>query len=109
VAAGRQIVVLDTAGYGPLTITKSLGMTVPPGVIGFVTVLGNNHGIVINAGSTSVVSLRGLIVEGGGAAAVGNGIWANSVGNLTIEDCTVRNFREGIFFTPSEQRQALHL
>src|SRR3954469_18354630 len=67
VAAGGQIVALDTAGYGALTITKSLAVTVPPGVNGFVSVTGNNTGILVNAGAASVVSLRGLIVEGGGS------------------------------------------
>jgi hypothetical protein len=93
VAGGGQIVVLDTAGYGALTINKSLAITVPPGVNGFVTVSGTNNGITINAGATDSVSLRGLIVEGGGG---GDGIRANSVGNLAIEDCTVRNFNDGI-------------
>ncbi|MBV9126632.1 MAG: hypothetical protein JO117_00960, partial [Verrucomicrobia bacterium] len=34
VAAGGEIVVLDTAGYGALSITKSVAVTVPPGVNG---------------------------------------------------------------------------
>src|SRR3954468_16799499 len=49
VAAGGQIVVLDTAGYGALNINKSISVTVPPGVNGFVTVSGNSNGIVITA------------------------------------------------------------
>jgi hypothetical protein len=95
VAAGGQIVVLDTAGYGPLTITKSLAVTVPPGVNGFITVLGTNNGITINAAATDSVSLRGLIIEGGGAGN-GNGIRINSAANVAVEDCTVRNFATGI-------------
>ena len=100
IAAGGQIVVLDTAGYGALTITKSLAVTVPPGVNGFVTVTGSSaNGITINATATGSVSLRGLIVEGpgGGGSNRGNGILVNSVGNLAIDDCTVRNFYEGIY------------
>jgi nitrous oxidase accessory protein NosD len=94
VAAGGQIVVLDTAGYGPVTITKSLAVTVPPGVNGFITVLGTNDGITINAAATDSVSLRGLIIEGGGAG--GSGILINSAANVAVEDCTVRNFGNGI-------------
>src|SRR3954465_15299357 len=63
VAAGGQIIALDTAGYGALTITKSVALTVPPGVNGFVTVTGSANGITINAGPADSVSLRGLIVE----------------------------------------------
>src|SRR3954471_14177963 len=66
VAAGGQIVVLDTAGYGALVINKSISVTVPPGVNGFVTVSGNSNGIVITAAPADTVVLRGLILEGGG-------------------------------------------
>jgi hypothetical protein len=93
VAAKGQIVVLDTAGYGALTINKSLAITVPPGVNGFVTVTGANSGITINAGATDSVSLRGLIIEGGGTSISNTyGIEVASVGNLAVEDCTVRSF-----------------
>ncbi len=93
VAAGGQIVVLDTAGYGTLTITKSLAVTVPPGVNGFITATGVNNGITINAGATDSVSLRGLIIEGGGTSISNTyGINVASVGNLAVEDCTVRSF-----------------
>jgi len=100
VAAGGQIVVLDTAGYGALSINKSISVTVPPGVNGFISVSGNSaSGIVINAAGTDSVTLRGLIIEGGGNGIgdTGSGILANSIGNLAIEDCTVRNFSEGIY------------
>lgn len=93
VAAGGQIVVLDTAGYGRLSINKSVAITVPPGVNAFVTALPGNNGINIDAG-TNTVSLRGLIVEGGHDSA---GILAFNVGSLSIEDCTVRNFDRGIY------------
>ncbi len=97
VAAKGQIVVLDTAGYGPLTITKSLAVTVPPGVNGFVTVTGSADAITIATGSNDVVSLSGLIIEGGGTFnATGRGIHTTSVGTLTVENCTVRNFYRGL-------------
>ncbi len=95
VAAGGQIVVLDTAGYGALNITKSLAVTVPPGVNGFVTVTGDSGGITINAAAGDSVALRGLIIEGGSGNS-GNGIAINSAANVAVEDCTVRNFSIGI-------------
>jgi hypothetical protein len=100
VATGGQIVVLDTAGYGRLSINKSVSVTVPPGVNGFVTATAGNNGINVDADASAAVSLRGLIVEGGNDS---TGILAFNVGNLTIEDCTVRNFQRGIYvisFTP---------
>jgi hypothetical protein len=112
VAAGGQIVVLDTAGYGQLTITKSLAVTVPPGVNGFVTVTGNNNAITLNSGALSRVSLRGLIIEGGGSrestgTGPGFGIYVTSVGTLTVEDCTIRNFLDGLPFLPSNNEAHL--
>ncbi len=103
VADGGQIVVLDTAGYGALIITKSLAVTVPPGVNGFVTVTGDSNGITVVAGAGSVVTLRGLIIEGGGnRQSTGNGpgfgVYASSVGFLTVEDCTIRNFLDALPF-----------
>ena len=102
VASGGQIVVLDTAGYGTLAITKSIAVTVPQGVNGFVTFTATSgSAITINAASTDVVSLRGLIVEGVGVASNNNGIFASSVAALTIEDCTVRSFLNGIIVKAS--------
>ncbi len=100
VASFGSIVVLDTAGYGALTITKGVSVTVPPGVNGFVTVSGNNNGITINAGAGASVSLRGLIIEGGSPGDLNiSGIRVNSAKTLTIEDCTVRLFGYGIHGT----------
>ena len=62
IADGGNIVVLDTAGYGSLSISKSVAITVPPGVSGFST----GSGITVHTGSSSLVTLNGLIVEGPG-------------------------------------------
>ncbi len=94
VAAGGQIVALDTAGYGPLAINKGVAVTVPPGVNAFVTVPSGNDGITINAGA-GLVALRGLIIENSGGAG-GNGIAVTNVNTLVVESCTVRHFNEGI-------------
>ncbi len=103
VAAKGQIVVLDTAGYGALNITKSLAVTVPPGVNGFVTVsLGTARAITVNVpGSDAVVSLRGLIVEGGADRStqspnVNYGILVSACEHFSAEDCTIRNFYDGL-------------
>jgi parallel beta helix pectate lyase-like protein len=110
-AAGGQIVVLDTAGYGQLTINKSIAVTVPPGVNGFVTVTGNSNAIRVFTSTNDTVSLRGLIVEGNSTAAGGyNGIGILlGDGTVTIEDCTVRNFNNGILLsTTSAPHVAVH-
>ena len=96
VAVNGQIVVLDTAGYGALNISKSLAITVPPGVNGFVTVSNPFTGIAINCTSTDTVSLRGLIVEGGGSVGGGTGVFIQDCGRVDIEDCVIRNFDSGL-------------
>ena len=107
VAADGQIVVLDTAGYGALAITKGLSITVPPGVNGYVTVTANTpSAIVINTPFADSVTLRGLIIEGGAnrtseTANTNYGIRVLSVGVLTVEDCTIRNFYDGLAFFPA--------
>lgn len=95
VDAGGQIVVLDTAGYGTLEITKSVGIVVPPGVNGFVTAPSDaQFGIKVQAGPSDVVTLRGLIVEGTGSTV--RGISASGSGTLVVEDTVVRNVQDGI-------------
>ena len=92
VASGGNIVVLDTAGYGQLNITKSIAITVPPGVNGFVTVSGFGSGIVIDAGASAVVALQGLIIEGSGVY-TNSGVRIVSAKTVTIEDTQIRNFQ----------------
>ena len=68
VIGGGEIVILDTAGYGPFTINKSVKVIGPSGVYGGISVQGAGTGlttgIVINAGDTDVVTLRGLDIAG---------------------------------------------
>jgi hypothetical protein len=45
--AGGEIVVLDSAGYGPVTIDKSVSIVAPPGVYAGISVL-SGDGITIN-------------------------------------------------------------
>jgi len=64
---GGEIVALDTAGYGSVTINKSIKI-LAPGVYGGISVLGGvvtpTTGIVINAGDTDDITLRGLDITG---------------------------------------------
>ena len=99
VAAGGEIVVLDTAGYGSLTITKSVTVTVPPGVNGFAALSGtpdNSAAITVNAAGTDTVTLRGLVITGGDSSNQGAGVLANSFRTLRIEDCTFTRVIYGV-------------
>jgi hypothetical protein len=97
--AGGEIDVLDPAGYGPVTINKSIGI-VNDGVGVAAIGAGSGNGITINAGANDSVHLRGLTIEG--ISGAGNGILFNSGGNLAIENCVIRGFTVvGILITPS--------
>jgi Divergent InlB B-repeat domain/FG-GAP repeat len=61
--AGGEIDVLDPGGYGPVTITKSITIDGK----GMASILASGtDGITVNAGSTDVVILRNLNINGAG-------------------------------------------
>jgi hypothetical protein len=90
VAVGGEVIVLDSAGYGAVTITKSVSIVAPPGVYAGV----NGFGIVVDGFNVRVV-LRGLtlsnLVAGGGT-----GIDFAQGAALHIENCIVSGFAWGI-------------
>jgi hypothetical protein len=99
-----EIIVLSSAGYGPVTISQSVSIINANNFAG-VTVTGGEIGITINAGSNDSVILRGLTIDGSGTG--GDGILFNSGGSLTVDQCNVINFfgsnqaGNGIFIQPS--------
>ena len=109
-AAGGEINVLDTGGYGSVTITKSISIVNDVG--GTAAILaGNGNGITIAAGATDTIFLRGLVIDGGGPSSPTpgvNGIQFNSGGALHISNTVIKNFTKsgwligtGIMFAPS--------
>src|SRR5215469_15253791 len=70
--AGGEVYVLDTAGYGPFTITKTISV-VAQGVTAGISVF-SGDGIDINAGASDTVILRGLTINNQGGV---NGIVFN--------------------------------
>ncbi|MGH8595768.1 MAG: right-handed parallel beta-helix repeat-containing protein [Gammaproteobacteria bacterium] len=97
-AAGGEIDVLDQASYGPMLITNAISVVNDGvGVAAIEVAVGN--GITINAGASDSVRLRGLTIEGLGSGS--DGIAFGSGGNLEIENCVIRNFRNsGIEIAP---------
>ena len=84
VAAKGEVIVLDSAGYGPVTITKSVSLIAPAGIYAGVTVSAGD-GITVNAPG-GVVILRGLSINGQGG---NNGINLQQAARLRIEGCVV--------------------
>src|SRR4029453_9954756 len=64
-SADGEIIVLDSAGYGPVTIGQSVSIIAPPGVYAGITVF-SGDGIVINGNVNAKAVLRGLTVNGQG-------------------------------------------
>ena len=58
--AGGEITVLDSAGYGSVTINKSVSITNEEGVEAGITTPTAVNAITVNAGLSDVVNLRGL-------------------------------------------------
>lgn len=107
-AAGGVIDVLDPGGFGAVTITKSITLE-GVGDVASILVSGTN-GIVVNTATNpnSVVTLRGLQLEGLGLAANPGlgGVNFFAGGELIIERCDIGNFTDatsgsGINFHPA--------
>jgi hypothetical protein len=99
--AGGEVVILDTAGYGPMLITKAIKVIGPSGVYGGISVVGNagpTVGVTINALATDVVILRGLDISGVPTApfsALPNiGIDIISAQAVHIEKTSISNFTQ---------------
>ena len=89
---GGEVVILDTAGYGPMTITQSIKIIGPSGVYGGISVqAAGTDGLTINAGDNDVITLRGLDVTGLGGL---NGINIINAGVVHIEKSTIGNFTQ---------------
>jgi hypothetical protein len=100
VDAGGEVTAIDSAGFGPISITKAVTITSPDGVEAGVVPTAGGDAIDISAGSTDAVVLHGLTLNGSGVGL--HGIVFNSGGNLTISNCNVHNFTgNGILIAPT--------
>jgi hypothetical protein len=82
---GGEIVALDSQGFGPVTIQQSVTIEAAPGA--YVAIAGSD-GVIVNAGPTDQVVLRGLVINGRGSKGT-HGIKASSVGQLHVENCVI--------------------
>jgi parallel beta-helix repeat protein len=88
-SVGGEVIALDSAGYGPFTVTNTLTVSGAPGVHAAITASGAVAGILVNASATDRVTIRNLVLIGGGAFF---GIEQLLAGELRIIGCLVRNF-----------------
>jgi len=100
-AAAGEIDVLDPGGFGAVTITKSISIY-DDGVGEAGVLVSGTNGIVISAGSTGIVNLRGLIFQGINSSL--SGVQINTAQRVTIQNCVIQEFgpsAAGINVTPS--------
>lgn len=96
--AGGEIDVLDPGGFGALTITKAISIEADGVIAGVLA--GGTNGIVVAAGPSDVVVLRGLTIDGLTGSGL-SGINFLSGGSLFVEDCKINAFQNGISIAPS--------
>jgi hypothetical protein len=114
VAVGGEVTAIDSAGFGPVTITQSVTITSPNGVEAGIVNPGGNA-VTINPTTAAVVTLRGLTLEGSGSGQ--NGIvysptaGGNGTAVLNIIGCVVKDFTaDGISLVPnSAQYTSVHI
>lgn len=106
VDAGGIIIALDSASYGPLTITKSVSVINDGGGVADVQrAEAGKNAITIND-SAAIVHLRGLSVDGGGVGV--NGVYVVSAASVTISNCVIRRFIvSGVLARPTAAGMAL--
>lgn len=93
-AAGGEINCLDPAGFGAVTITKSISIDCHHTLGGILAASVN--GVIINALSTDKIILRGLDINGAGGAGGLDGVRFLAGGSLRVEDTTINNMTNGI-------------
>jgi len=97
---GGEVVIIDTAGYGPMVIDRAIKIIGPSGVYGGISVQGAASGIttgvLINAGDTDTVTLRGLDIAGVPTIAPLPllGINVQNAGTVHIEKTSISNFTQ---------------
>jgi hypothetical protein len=94
-ADNGEIVVLDSGGYGPVIINKSIEIIAPPGVYAGITAAAGTGIQIVSPAQT--VAVRGVAINGLGTGQFG--IDVQSGGQITIERCRIANFtQDGLRF-----------
>jgi hypothetical protein len=96
-AAGGEVDVKDSGGFGAMVITKAISIIAADGVLALISVPSGGTGITINAGSSDVVIISGLTLDG--HLLGGTGIISKS--QCYINRSTFRNLQYGLHISKS--------
>ena len=102
VTAGGELIALDTAGYGPLTINKAITIAAVPGATAFVVAATGTAGFTVSAGAGDLVVLRNINFNGSNAANT-TGI-NHTAGKLDVYDCKFSQLTTGIIMVNTKAR-----
>jgi parallel beta helix pectate lyase-like protein len=92
-----EVVAIDSAGYGPVTITQPVTLVAPIGVHAGISAF-SGTGVTVNAPG-GVVVLRNLYINGQGGT---TGVDLVAASTLYVEHCTINGFTgNGINLTPA--------
>ena len=108
VDAGGEVTAIDSAGFGPISIDKSVTITSPAGVEAGIAAAAGGTAVSINLpadGQNHTVVLSGLTIAGNNSAYYG--IYFGSGQQLEIINCAIRGFVEGVHVSPLTQMQVL--
>jgi Right handed beta helix region len=106
--AGGEIDVLSPGGFGAVTITKAI--TIDGGGEVSSILASGTIGVIVNADTNDVVTLRNLSINGTGTTRGTNGIKLMKAKALHVENCTISNFSSrGIDIEPSTGGQVFVL
>lgn len=94
---GGEIVAKDSVGYGGVNISHAVTITTAPGQTAFVAVCASCTGIAVSAGSTELVVLQNININGAGNAS-STGL-QHSSGRLIVNNCVFENLTTGINVT----------
>jgi len=100
-AENGEISVLDSSGFGAVTITKSITIDGHGSMAGVLT--NASSGIIVNADPTDKVILRDLRVNGLGTASTG--IRVLKAGTVRIQDSRIFGFVDGVLVAPTTLRR----
>ncbi len=104
-----EVIVLDSAGYGPVAINQSVTLSAPAGIYAGISVF-TGDGVAIDSPTNPIsVRLVGLTIVGQNPAAA-NGISITGNSLVVIERCSATGMQIGLYvLTASGQPVSVHL
>jgi hypothetical protein len=91
---GGEVTAIDSAGFGTVTIDKSVTLTSPPGVEASIATSTNQSAITVAAGVRDVVTVRGLTLIAGGDGGGEFGVNFTSGYKLAVINCLIAGYTQ---------------